>query len=202
MARLAPTATATAAASGAARPTTEEASSSVRPASSSARVRRITVKIAIRPTRDVPTAPTRQAEMAPTEVPVIGPVMARNAGFAEMLWASAARSACSGYSAAMVENVDAATGADAEDPGGQRDPFAPQVEPDQRAGAGQPTSRGCGRRGRAQGGGHRAAALCCLGAAVGSAAVVDLLVDLLADLLADAVVDTVIDWGASSTWSP
>ena len=47
--------------------------------------------------------------MAPMEVPVIGPVMARKAGFAEMLRARAARSASSGYSAAMVENVDAAT---------------------------------------------------------------------------------------------
>jgi hypothetical protein len=73
-----------------------EASSSVRPASSSARVRRITVNTAISATSDVPTAVTRQAEMAPTEEPVIGPVMARNAGLPAMLWASAARSAASG----------------------------------------------------------------------------------------------------------
>ena len=50
MARLAPTATvSTAATSGADRPTTPAISSSVRPASSSARVRRITVKMAIKP---------------------------------------------------------------------------------------------------------------------------------------------------------
>ena len=47
--------------------------------------------------------------MAPIEVSEMGPVMARKAGFAEMLSASVARSAASGYSAAMVENVDAAT---------------------------------------------------------------------------------------------
>ena len=43
------------------------------------------------------------------DVSEIGPVMARNAGLVEMLRASVARSAASGYSEAMVENVDAAT---------------------------------------------------------------------------------------------
>ena len=51
--------------------------------------------------------------------------------------ASAARSASSGYSEAIAENVDAATALDPEDPDRQRDPLPPQVQPDQRA---RPTS--------------------------------------------------------------
>src|SRR4029077_5877306 len=75
----------------------------------SALVRRITVKIDIRPTIEVPMAPIRHAEMAPMDVSEMGPVMARNAGLVEMLSARVARSAASGYSEAMVENVEAAT---------------------------------------------------------------------------------------------
>jgi hypothetical protein len=56
----------------------------------------MTVKMAIRPTNEVPTAPIRQAEIAPLEVLEIGPVIARNAGLAEMLRARAARSASFG----------------------------------------------------------------------------------------------------------
>ena len=111
MATPAPDATATAAASGAALPTTDEASRSDRPDSSSALVRRTTVTMAINPISVVPRTPMRQAVRPPMEVLATGPVSARNAGLAVTLNANASRSASAGYSETNAEKVDAATAA-------------------------------------------------------------------------------------------
>jgi len=109
MTTLVPVATVTAAASGAALPTTDDASRSDRPDSSSALVRRTTVTIAISPINVVPRTPIRQAVKPPMEVLATGPVRARNAGLAVTLSASASRSNSVGYSETNAEKVDAAT---------------------------------------------------------------------------------------------
>ena len=131
MSRAAPAAMITAATSCADRPTTPAISSSVRPVSSSARVRRITVKIAINPIMVAASTPIRHAVIPPTEVDPIGPSIARNAGFAVIDAASAARSAWSGYSEAIAENVDAATALTPMIQISNGDPLPPQVQPDQ-----------------------------------------------------------------------
>ena len=63
-----PVASSSAAVSGAYRPTTVAPSSSARPASSSARVCRTTVKIAISPASAAPIAPILNSETAPIDV--------------------------------------------------------------------------------------------------------------------------------------
>ena len=78
------------------RPSTPEASSSARPDSSSALVRRTTVSNAISATIRPARTPTRQAVTPPMEVTVMGPVSARNDGLAEMDTASRVRSASAG----------------------------------------------------------------------------------------------------------
>ena len=107
--RAAPAAVTTAATSCADLPTTPAISSSVLPASSSARVRPITVKIVISPIMVEASTPIRHAVSPPTVVDPTGPSIARNAGFAVIDAASAVRSTSSGYNAAIAENVDAAT---------------------------------------------------------------------------------------------
>ena len=67
------------------------------------------MKIAINAIMVAAITPIRHAVSPPTEVEFTGPSIARNAGFAVIDAASAARSASSGYSEAIAENVDAAT---------------------------------------------------------------------------------------------
>ena len=87
------TVTASAAARAAYRPTTVAPTSSSRPASSSARVCRITAKM---PSSAAPTAtnsPAFQMISEPSESPYTGPLSARKEGLFRMLSASEARCA-------------------------------------------------------------------------------------------------------------
>lgn len=76
---------------GAWRPTAAEPMSSNRPASSSARVCRTTMKIVSRTARAAPQTPQRAARKAPTEVPSRRPSSSRRAGLAPALSATASR---------------------------------------------------------------------------------------------------------------
>ena len=140
MIRAAPAAVITAATNCADRPTTPAINSSVRPASSSARVRLITVKMVINPITVAANTPIRHAVNPPTEVDPTGPSMARNAGFAVIDAANAARSVWSGYKAAIAENVDAATALTPTIHSDRGDPLPPQVQPDQHPQADQLTA--------------------------------------------------------------
>ena len=90
--RHAPIVTASAAASAANRPTMVAPTSSSRPASSSARVCRITAKMPSSPAPTATNSPAFQTISAPSELPYTGPLRARNDGLAWMLCASEARS--------------------------------------------------------------------------------------------------------------
>ena len=159
MARLAPTATITAAASGAARPTTADDSSSVRPG--------LLVRPGAADHREdghqrrpgrVPTAPIRQAVSPPTEVSAIGPGDRQE----RRVRRDARRPAppvrpASGYSEAIAENVDAAT---APMPRIQTSSGIRSRRRFSRINAPVPVSRPRGRRGgrrraAGDGGGHR-----------------------------------------------
>jgi hypothetical protein len=65
--------------------------------------------MAISPIIVAAITPIRHAVSPPTDVEFTGPSIARNAGFAVIDAAYAARSASSGYNEAIAEYVDAAT---------------------------------------------------------------------------------------------
>lgn len=104
---LVPPATITAAASGACRPTTVAAMSSVRPASSSARVYRVTTSMAMIATNRPEKTPQRHTTRPPSDdQSCSGPSIARKAEFAFAVTPSSARDSAVAYSSSSAVVVE------------------------------------------------------------------------------------------------